>query len=162
MLIKPKTPYNFFSFACKICLSPDEQDRNLIRWKFRAFENNVNQTQHIINSDEFVVVDKTDKSLTLINVQLEHTGEYICELGNMYSEPYYLTVITDQGMRTVNTEFNKNGPHASRDKMLRRFGLQVVTKWKNWSECNVCGSKVGRKFRLGFCTIIISDVCLHS
>lgn len=81
----------FPRFECNICLNPNEQsNKEAIVWHWASLDSEglepVEYTEHILLSPD-------DQSLQIYNLQEEHTGQYICELGDALTVPYFLTVI---------------------------------------------------------------------
>lgn len=89
-------------FQCKICLSPREKDNiNSVSWNF-AGKDDVGLQELELTENIFVSPD--DKTLHLYNLREEHTGEYICRLGQALTAPYFLTVGNNE---TVDEVFYK-------------------------------------------------------
>lgn len=81
----------FLRFECKICLSPNERNnKEAIVWHWASLDSEaldpVEYTEHILLSPD-------DQSLQIYNLQVDNSGQYICELGEALTVPYFLTVI---------------------------------------------------------------------
>lgn len=71
-------------------MSPEEStNKDLITWEWAGLNSKelepVEYTEHILSSPE-------DQSLQIYNLQDEHTGQYMCKLGETLTAPYFLTV----------------------------------------------------------------------
>ncbi|XP_071054393.1 uncharacterized protein [Onthophagus taurus] len=141
----------YVKFDCKICLSPESQ-HNLesVEWDFGKEDDNylieIELTEHVIIAPE-------DKSLSIYNLQLEHTGQYVCRLGQTITAPIYLTVIKGDNLTEVHGKNAEKGPFPQRPKTITGSdALYLDTVWSPWSQCNRC-HKVGKRHRHGYCII---------
>ncbi|XP_066151045.1 Ig-like V-type domain-containing protein FAM187A isoform X2 [Euwallacea fornicatus] len=139
------------TMECKICLSPlENKNKESITWEWAAKNS---ETLSPVEYSEHVLLAPEDRSLQIFNLRDEHTGQYICKLGESITTPYFLTVIniTETTMDKVHSLAAPKGPYSKKPEDIS-FDLIIDTQWGEWSVCSICG-KVGKKHKLGYCTV---------
>ncbi|KAG5886478.1 hypothetical protein JTB14_026738 [Gonioctena quinquepunctata] len=143
-------------FNCKICLNPEERHKvDSVIWEWAPMNGKklvpVEFTENIFESPE-------DKTLHLYNLQREHSGQYVCSLGESLTAPYFLTVVDigeSEAVEVHNSEAPL-GPYPKASEVIQGYNLILDTDWSEWSKCSDCG-KVGRRNKLGYCIIYSKD-----
>lgn len=143
---------------CKVCLSPAQLDTpRLTQWYFASEENDrmlpLDMGQHIIISAE-------DATLHLYDLQLDQSGQYVCQQANHATAPYFLTVVSDsEPLRHVRRFTGNYTPESPWLFGSDRFVLD--TFWSLWSPCSNC-DVVGNKHRMGYCTLNLLENMLDA
>ncbi|XP_066249514.1 Ig-like V-type domain-containing protein FAM187A [Euwallacea similis] len=141
---------------CKICLSPlDSKNKESITWEWATKDD---EGFSLVEYSEHILLAPEDRSLQIFNLRDEHTGQYMCKLGESTTTPYFLTVIniTETTMDKVHSPSAPKGPYSKKPENIP-FGLIIDTQWGEWSVCSTC-DKVGKKHKLGYCTVYFKGV----
>ncbi|XP_065171309.1 uncharacterized protein [Atheta coriaria] len=143
-------------FQCNFCLSPPEAEKiDTIEWYFGE----VGQSYlSIVFYNEHILLSPEDKTLHIYNLKQEHSGQYVCILGDSATVPYYLNVMSGESkLLEVHTPSATSGPYPKQPEALSEYNLVLDTEWGDWSECSRC-KEVGKRHRLGYCNILYQNV----
>ncbi|KAL1501934.1 hypothetical protein ABEB36_007161 [Hypothenemus hampei] len=128
---------SFVTMDCKICLNPLEfKDKDAIVWEYAS---PTDDSLAPLEYDEHILMSPQDRSLQIFNLHLEHTGQYVCKLGQSATAPYFLTVVNI-------SESEMNLVHSP------AYSEVLDTEWGEWSSCSTCNA-VGKRHKLGYCNV---------
>ncbi|CAH1176230.1 unnamed protein product [Phaedon cochleariae] len=143
---------NNIKLACKICLSPEEISTiDSVTWEWAPVHG---KHLELIEFTENIFESPEDKILHIYNLQIEHSGQYICRLGESLTAPYFLTVVdmNDTEIIEVHSPQAPLGPYPKDPEVIQSYNLILDTEWSDWSRCSTC-DKIGKRHKLGYCSI---------